>query len=216
MTSFSVRRIAMTAAPALFLATSALAQVAVPPPPRPDRSVTTVPCCRCIGEATRANVSTGSSGAVWTVTGPGSTAAAGTVPASNVAWTTTVIPGAGWISPVGSPSAVGTYSYQTRIDLRNCVIPSNVTISGRFLADNRGTLFVNGREVVSSAGTPNYGFLPGSLTTFNYALPAGTNGIVTIELRAQNSGGPTGIQAEVTVTRQCGNERDLEVPPRNR
>lgn len=215
MTNFSARRLAMTMVPALFVASSALAQVAVPPPPpRPGGPVTTVPCCRCIGESNRTVVSTGAPGVVWTVANPGSTAQGATVPAANQAWTTTVIPNAGWISPVGSPTTVGTFTYRTQIDLRNCAIASTVTISGRFLADNRGTLVINGREIVSSGGTPNYGFLPGSLTPFNYTLPAGTSGIVNIELRGQNIGGPTGIQAEVVVTRQCGSERDIEVRPR--
>jgi hypothetical protein len=201
--------------PALLAVTAASAQQAVPPPPRPGPvAATVIPCCRCIGGSATTNVSTGRPNVTWTVKQPGSTAATPVMNATNVAWTTSVIPGAAWVSPQGNPTTVGSFDYETQIDLRNCVIPSTVTISGRFLADNRGTILVDGREVVSSGGTPNYGFLPGSLTPFTITLPAGTTGVHTITLRAQNIGGPTGIQAEVNVTRNCGDERQLEVPNR--
>jgi hypothetical protein len=203
---------ALMLAPALLAVTAASAQVAVPRPPRATPTV--VPCCRCIGGNSTANVSTGQPNATWTVTQPGNPAQTPTMPVSNVAWTTTAIPGRAWISPQGNPTTVGTFDYSTTIDVRNCIIGSTVTISGRFLADNRGTVLVDGREVgVSSLGTPNYGFLPGSVTPFSVTLPAGSTGLHTITLRAQNSGGPTGILVEMTVTRQCGDERQLEVQP---
>jgi hypothetical protein len=203
---FSKRVSIVTLAAAAFMATlssgAAMAQDSrIPPPPRG-----VLPCCNCLNEVKTASLNTGS--LPWTVKGPGSSTSVAAVNSSNAAWTTTVIPTANWISPAGNPTAPGNYVYETRIDLRNCTLNSTVTISGKFLADNVGSVLVDGKPIISSAGTPNYGFLPGSLTNFSYTVAAG--GVHTVTINAYNAGGPTGIIAEVTATRTCrGNpERD--------
>lgn len=208
---FSRLGAAVMLASTLLSATAVMAQAANE---RGGKS-TIIPCCRCIGGSSTANVSTGKPNVVWTVTQPGSAVPTPVMPVSNVAWTTTAIPGGAWVSPQGNPMTVGNFDYSTVIDVRDCIIGSTVTISGKFLADNRGTLLVDGREVISSGGTPNYGFLPGSVTPFTVTLPAGATGFHTITLRAQNSGGPTGILVELNVTRQCGDERQLEKAPKS-
>jgi hypothetical protein len=168
-----------------------------------------LPCCKCVGQSTSANLSTGT--ANWTVTGPSTVGI--TVNAVNEAWTTMLAPAAQWISPLNNPTAVGVYTYETKIDLRSCVIPSAVMIEGKFLADNHAVLLVDGREIKSSQGTPNYGFLPGSLTPFSTTLPAGSTGVHTITVRARNEGGPTGIVVVANATRKCGDNPEVQ-PPR--
>jgi hypothetical protein len=177
----------------------------------PPKSGVPLPCCNCVGESTKANLSTGA--AAWTVTPPlGASLVA--VNAANVAWTTMLSPAAQWISPVGNPTAVGVYTYETKVDLRNCVIPSAVTFEGKFLADNHAVLLVDGKEVKSSQGTPNYGFLPGSLTPFSVTLLAGSTGIHTITIRARNDSGPTGIVVVANATRKCADNPEAQ-PPRS-
>jgi hypothetical protein len=167
-----------------------------------------LPCCNCLNEVKTTTVNTGS--VAWTVQGPSAASPVAAVNSSNPAWGTTIIPSAAWISPTGNPGAAGNYVYRTTIDTRNCTLNSTVTISGKFLADNVGSVLVDGRPIVSSAGTPNYGFLPGSLTNFSYTVPTG--GVHTVTINAYNAGGPTGMIAEVTATRNCrGNlEKDRE------
>jgi hypothetical protein len=116
-------------------------------------------------------------------------------------------PIANWISPVGNPQSVGVYNYETRFDARRCTIPSEIVITGKFLADNSATLLVDGQKVISSQGTPNYGFLPGSLTPFSYTIPAGSAaGVHTITVQATNAGGPTGVVVQLTATRKCSDK----------
>jgi hypothetical protein len=168
---------------------------------RPGR-LPVLPCCKCLGETTTTNLSTGA--VPWSVSSPGSSAQAGTAVASNVAWTTMLAPMAQWISPVGNPQTVGVFNYQTQFDARRCTIPSEIVITGKFLADNTATLLIDGNNVISSQGTPNYGFLPGSLTPFSYTIPAGSAaGVHTVSLQATNSGGPTGVVVQLTATRKC-------------
>jgi hypothetical protein len=175
--------------------------------PIPIGGALTLPCCQCAGGTSTADLSTGTR--PWTVASPGGAPGQATANAANQAWTTMLSP-AQWISPVGNPQTVGTYTYQTQFDARNCVIGSAITVSGKFLADNTATLLIDGTKVVSSQGTANYGFLPGSLTPFSYTIPAGSSGgIHTITLSATNTSGPTGIVAQVTATRHCNANTEI-------
>lgn len=159
-----------------------------------------IPCCICAGkDVPITRLSTGGT-AVWTVSGPG--VSGSTVPSSNAAWTTTAVPGAGWISPVGNPQTPGIYTYTTTINIPKCALDAPVIISGRFLVDNTGTLIVDGTTIISSGGTPNYGFLPASVTAFG-PIPISGTGLHTITIKANNSSGPTGVLIELTATRKC-------------
>jgi hypothetical protein len=171
---------------------------------RPGR-LPVLPCCKCLGETTTTNLSTGA--VPWTASLPGSPAQGGTALAANVAWTTMLAPLAQWISPAGNPQTVGVYNYQTQFDARRCSIQSEIVVTGKFLADNSATLLIDGNKVISSQGTPNYGFLPGSLTPFSYVIPAGSAaGIHTVTVQATNSSGPTGIVVQLTATRKCSDK----------
>ncbi len=203
-------------AASVFSSASLAQDAARPAPggPRGDR-IPILQCCQCAGpeapQGAALALNTGSS--QWTVTGPGGTSPQATIPSSNPAWLPvlgTLLPPAAWISPVGNPTTVGAFSYKTQFDARRCAIPSTITVSGQFLADNKGSIYVDGVFVKSSVGTPNYGFLPGSLTSFSYTIPAASSGGVhTVEMRADNSGGPTGVVVQLTVKRNCPKSAEL-------
>jgi hypothetical protein len=181
--------------------------------PVPAKGLSTLPCCKCVGGTTTTNLSTGT--AVWKLIAPTVSA---TVLSSNAAWTTLLasqIPAAQWISPVGNPTNAGGTIYELKFDTRKCIIPSDIVISGKFLADNSATLMVNGLPVASSIGTPNYGFLPGSLTPFSFTIPAAmANGVQSITVQASNDEGTaTGIVVQATATRKCPNERETDFSP---
>jgi hypothetical protein len=173
-----------------------------------------LPCCQCIGkEGASLDLSTGA--AVWSAILPGGANSA-TQNASNPAWTPTTLAPANWISPTSNPTTVGTYTYSIRFDARRCVIPSSITITGKYLADNKGTLLVDGRPVATQLGTPNYGFLPGSVTPFSYTIPAAqASGLHTITLQAENSGGPTGVVVQLSVRRNCDGPTEIQGDPKN-
>ena len=217
----SIKSLSRRGATGLLLAasvfsTASLAQDAARPAPdlggpRGER-IPVLQCCQCVGrDGAVLALNTGSS--QWSVTAPGGTASQPTTPSSNAAWVPvlgSLLPPALWISPVGNPSTVGAFSYKTQFDARRCTIASTITISGQFLADNKGSIYVDGVFVKSSVGTPNYGFLPGSLTPFSYTIPAAASGGVhTVEMRADNSGGPTGVVVQLTVKRNCPKSAEL-------
>jgi hypothetical protein len=131
------------------------------------------------------DLSTGT--AVWSVTTPANV----TTTAQNaayVAWTTMLSP-AQWVSPPGSPTASGVYVYQTTFKAhKNC---TNGSLSGRFLGDNSVNLYFDGTLIASSQGTPNYGFLPGSVTPFSVASFG--PGAHTLKAEVTNESGPTGV-----------------------
>ena len=175
----------------------------------PKRAV--LPCCKCLGDSTSVNLSTGANGVTWTAAVPNSSAQNATATSANPAWTTMLAPMAQWISPSGNPTTTGVYTYQTQFDARNCTVPSDITISGKFLADNSAVLLVDDKKVASSVGTPNYGFLPGSLTSFSYTIPASAAaGVHTVTVQAQNSSGPTGIVVQLTATRHCSSNLEKD------
>lgn len=205
------RRMALGAVLALSTVSSTLFAQAEIARPRPER-IPSLPCCKCLGESSTLNLSTGKTN--WTASQPGNPTQGPTANAANVAWTTSVITTAQWISPVGNPTATGDYTYQTRFNSGNCTIPSMIVVSGKFLADNRATLLVDGVTVATSVGTPNYGFLPGSLTTFTYTIPANlAAGAHNITLVANNQSGPTGVIADVQVTRKCTDRVEMDGRP---
>jgi hypothetical protein len=182
---------------------SAQERAGVRPPP-PPRSIQ-LPCCRCVdGKKTSINVSTGA--VPWNVAfGTGTPQSAGLV--SNVSWTP--VPPGKWIGP-GS-EVPGNYTYQMPFQVPNCVIPMQVTISGQFAADNTASLYVDTNFVKSLQGTPNYGFLPGSVTPFNWSgtLAPGTHNIKVV---VTNSDGPTGLVVAATLTIICPHENGTENP----
>ena len=110
------------------------------------------------------------------------------------------MPGAQWIGPAGAPQTAGTYTFQTRVRINPCPNGRPAQVSAAFRADNKATLSV-GTATINQAGTPNYGFLPASLSNGSYTFPAGTSGVQTITITVNNIGGPTGLSAKIGVTR---------------
>lgn len=124
--------------------------------------------------------------------------------ANNVAWS--AVQNAQWIGPGGTSAANGVWTYSRKVRIAECPNRNPVKLSVAYRADNIGTLRVKnaGGTVITSAnqaGTPNYGFLPASLTNHSYAFPVGANGIYTIELEVRNTSGPTGASMSVQMSR---------------
>ena len=164
------------------------------PPRNTNGAVAVLNCSNSANNPAHVDLSTGQPG--WTLTGPSGPAAI--VLASNVAWS--AVAGAPWIGPA-APAVIGVYTYKTQVRINPCPKGRAARIAVTYRADNIGTLFVGGVQHQAQLGTYNYGFLPASLTTKTVVLPVGTSGIQTIELRVQNTGGPTGLAANVQVTR---------------
>ena len=164
------------------------------PPGSTNGAVAVLNCSNSANNPAHVDLSTGQPG--WTLTGPSGPAAI--VLASNVAWS--AVAGAPWIGPA-APAVIGVYTYKTQVRINPCPKGRAARIAVTYRADNIGTLFVGGVQQQAQLGTYNYGFLPASLTTKTVVLPVGTSGIQTIELRVQNTGGPTGLAANVQVTR---------------
>jgi hypothetical protein len=171
-----------------------------PVEPSTGPSMATLPCCERPGQQTELNLSTGTG--AWTVKLPASATDGPTSNAANVAWTTAVLTASNWISPNGNPTGAGNYIYSTKFDAGECRVRCTIAVSGRFLVDNRGVLKVDGVTVATSVGTPNYGFLPGSVTPFTYNIPV-VSGVHTVTFEAYNQSGPTGANIELQVRRRC-------------
>ncbi len=175
-------------------------QIGHPSDPVNPTKVPTLACCHCIGDSNSLDLSTGA--AVWTVAPVGGTSSTAVLVTPNVSWTNNLAP-AKWIGPPGAPQSVGSWAYETTFYVQQgCVIPSTISLSGKFAADNTATLQVDNQAPVSLQGTPNYGFLPGSVTSFGGGS-VWTAGPHTIRVTVGNAGGPTGLVVSATLTRKC-------------
>jgi len=100
-----------------------------------------------------------------------------------------------WISPgANATSVAGDYVYTQTFDLSSTNI-STVVLSGRWACDNDGAIFLNGIPVsyTSTATTTGYyGWKNFSIDSD--FLP----GINTLEFRVHDTGGNTGMRAEIT------------------
>lgn len=99
-----------------------------------------------------------------------------------------------WLSPTGignAGSTVGTYRHRLNIDLTGREA-QNVSISGRWAADNIGAIFVNGTSTDITA--------PGNYTAWSpFTIYGGFQpGLNVIEFHVENTGGPTGLRVEFT------------------
>lgn len=165
-------------------------------------------CSQSQNNPASVNLSTGQPG--WTLKLPNGSASA-IVPTPNMVpspWT--AVPGAQWVGPQGAPQTAGTFTYETKVRVLKCPNGNPAKLTAQFRADNRGTLTLidpagNAVTTMNQAGTPNYGFLPASLSPASppgvYSWSAPTNGIYTVRMTVQNSGGPTGVAANALLTR---------------
>lgn len=106
------------------------------------------------------------------------------------------IPGTGWISYYDDPNGDGPTNAETSIDPKyQFYIPTgaqNPVISGEFLIDDTGTLYVNGNLVATTAS----GYT--APTPFTAPLQTGDN---WLSFQIFNTGGgPTGVDYQATVS----------------
>ncbi|MBV9884746.1 MAG: hypothetical protein JO276_17185 [Sphingomonadaceae bacterium] len=179
-------------------------QARLPHPVRIPEDAVRIPCCRCL-DGSRQPIEINTRTAAWKVAGPGSSNFQPVAADGNQAWWP--VPPAGWVSPPGHPQSTGDYTYQLQFYIPPCIIPSQVVISGRFAADNRARVFLDQQLVASSQGTPDYGFLQGSVTPFNVTVT--TPGLHSLRVVVTNTGGVTGMVMQATIVAIC--PRDLEL-----
>jgi hypothetical protein len=163
----------------------------------------TVPCCKCLGEASTTDLSTGIASPIdlrWKVNGgPAFT----TPPFSG--WTTALSP-ARWIQPVASPTPSGNvqantvFKYTLQFTVPKCTIPSNVALQGRFAADNSAKVFLD-TTPIASCGGPNCFSTP---TAFSVASIGPGNH--TLEFQVSNISGPSGLIVNAQLKAQCAKD----------
>jgi hypothetical protein len=117
------------------------------------------------------------------------------------AWVT--VPGAQFISPTEDQQypappvegdAPGTYDYHTTV-ATNFGVPTTVTLTGSFAADNGGTLFVDGFSIVT-VPAPGYAFLTAFSDTFTIYTGSRDTTIDFVVNNQDDTGGtinPTGL-----------------------
>lgn len=102
-----------------------------------------------------------------------------------------------WITPLANqaasfdPSSNGTYSWKLNFDLSG-FNAATASFSGKFAADNRAIVKLNGVQIGSAAGFGSF---------YNFSANSGFNsGANTLEFvvtnLAQNGGNPTGLRVE--------------------
>lgn len=213
MTSLTQRTLSrrmLAAAAIASLSFGALAQEAArqvaPGAGLPVGKMLVLPCCHCLGDQTKLDLSTGS--APWMVVGGANAVVLGTPPA---AWGS--LPPAKWVginASSGASGAAGTTTYQVSFMRPKCVIPSkSITISGQFLADNKATITASGPGVSGgSFSTPAaatvYGFTNANMVPFSFTATG--PGLVTLSVKVFNESGPTGLLVRAAVVKQCVRE----------
>jgi len=178
-----------------------------PSPPSPHHQVPRLPCCKCLGENTTLNLNTGQNSNIdpfWRVNnGP-----AYTTPAY-AGWLTALSP-ARWIQPVANPRPAsnvppGLYKYTLKFEVPKCTIPGTARLTGKFAADNTVRALLDGVPIPGANCGTIYCFkspdAPVPLMVAN-VLPGGH--VLTFEVK--NQGGPSGLVANVQLSRQCNRE----------
>jgi hypothetical protein len=212
---------AFAAAAVASIGTVALAQDdqrPMPPLSQPVNNVLTLACCKCLGTGASYSLNTGT--APWKlISGPAGPAVAITsphslwAPASPAQW---IGPSA---TPVTSPSAPGGYTYQLRIVIPKCVIPSSVTISGKYWGDDEAYMSATGAAgsaTPAKASGGGWGFQSIHAGTFSYTVPmSNTGGVVTLTIRVPNAAGaasPAGLLVIGDVKQRCATDQPGPIP----
>jgi hypothetical protein len=137
---------------------------------------------------------------IWGVdTGSGSLAASA---ASNGGWSTAAPVGDHWIGDGNTGNAgVVTYSMRVAANDSNLTAGSAKINYSYFVDDNLSSIAWNGHALPSDGGSTNYTGTPYSLPTpVSVPLTAGNN---TLLFTTNNTGGPYGLNANVTLTFDC-------------
>jgi hypothetical protein len=161
--------------------------------------VVRVPCCRCVdGTSTEIRIDTGA--VPWRVTTPLSSLQQAAVPVASIpgSWANQLAP-AIWIGPPGQPEDVGVYEYELQFYVPDCVIPSQIYVSGKAAADNRATIYFDGNLTTNPVVQ---GFTNGHITPFTVGPVTGT-GVHKLRFAVTNDGGPTGLIVQAAITVRC-------------
>lgn len=180
------------------------------------KSLPVLNCSQSQNNPASVNLSSGQPG--WTLKMPNGSGSAIVAATTMVPSPWTAVPGAQWVSPAPAPTQPGVYVnqpsgdhvYETKVRILKCPKGEPAKLSAQFRADNRGTLtLIDPSGVIvktmNQAGTPNYGFLQGSLSPAGapgvHSWSPSANGIYTVRMTVQNSSGPSGMAANVVLTR---------------
>ncbi len=164
--------------------------------------VISVPCCKCLGEASVVNVSTGQGAPIdpfWKMNGGN-------------AYTTPPYPGwmslppARWIQPVASPlpspsaPANTVFKYTLQFTVPRCTIPRDVSLTGSFAADNNAKVFFDNNPIITCPGPSCFK----AATPLN--IPSIAAGTHTLEIQVGNNSGPSGLLVNAQLKAQCKKE----------
>lgn len=173
-----------------------------------DPNVPVLKCTKNGSNVTTLDLSTGQPG--WALQLPGNTPGALAPMPNMVPSPWSAVPGAQWVGPQGATQAAGAYVYETKVSVLQCANNRPAKLKAQFRADNVGKLELidpsgNVVTAMNQAGTPNYGFLPASLSPasapglYTWNVPA--TGVYTVRMTVHNSAGPTGVAANVILSR---------------
>jgi hypothetical protein len=166
----------------------------------------TLPCCKCLGDQTTLNLSTGQGSPtdpLWKV----NNGSAYTVTSMPPGFPWIALPGAKWIQPVAGSTPQNTVPpgvYKYRVDFYiapECAIRSEIKLEGKFSADNGATATLD-------PGSHPVGSCPG-IYCFKTSAALAVNpswltpGQHTLEIDVTNQGGYAGLIVDAKLTRQC-------------
>lgn len=156
--------------------------------------------CRVCGDLDQ-TITTGSPG--WTlVSGPGiTTPIAPTVVSAYPGWGT--VPGASWISVDPSRgSKPGDYVYEYSFCL--CATAKAPALYLSFLADNRATVSLNGKQIHATTGNGNFKAPPKTITYSGSLSDWIIPGKNTLRIVVRNDSSVTGLSASLKLTASAG------------
>ena len=170
-------------------------------PETAEKTVPTLPCCRCLGGTSTLDLSTISANQ-WTVNGN----PAVFLTAIHPLWT--INPGpAQWVSTIaggGTGSiAVGTYVYHLKFVVPRCAIEQRVVLTGNYGGDDDVSISLD--NTLLSQCTNGWCFnLQQKITvpTFSGIVAPGLH---TLTVKVHNSGGPSGMFVNAKLISTCRN-----------
>lgn len=195
--------LALTLALAAWVMLGTASHAQIPPSP----SQLSLPCCKCLGEATTINLNTGQASPndpIWRVNnGPAFT----TPPFRG--WMN--LPPARWIQPVANPTPSGQvqpssiHNYTVQFNVPKCTIPGTAQLTGRFAADNIVRAFLDNNGIPGANCTTGLCYTPPDAPKpLNVANIAPGLHILRFEVR--NKPGPpsaSGLIVNAQLKRQC-------------
>jgi len=154
------------------------------------------PCCKCLGETSTVDLSTGSGSSVdsrWKVNG-----GSAYILAPVAGWLTTLSP-AKWIQPTANGSAQSNtvYKYTLTFSAPKCTIPMDVALEGNVSADNNATVFLDGQQIASCPGPKCF------TTAVPFNVPSIAPGNHTLEIQVGNDSGGSGLIVSAQLKVQC-------------